>query len=419
MVRGNTSRVRRAHRRVRRRGALGPLAVAPLLAALAVAGCDSNPAPAPTTSTPSTTVSSSSTTSPTGATPGRPATFLKTQGTQFMLDGQEFRFSGFNLFDAAASAFYACEPHNTMSDEQLRAAFREIKGKSGAKVVRFWAYQPFTKGGTDFAGVDRVINAAKSEGMLVMPVLEDGPGYCTTGAKAQPKMNWQDDTYYTEGYRKPFGSASRSLLDYARVMAEHYKNEPTIAAWMIMNEAETKRRSPDGKSVLVEMARTVAREIRKADPNHLVSLGTQGNGAPGNSGADFRDIYSLPEMDYVEVHDWAYYGSDTEAMPGALPNGELPAADSPQCQDKAAKIACSFAIAKALNKPLVVGEIGIKAKDKAAIERRAKLMDAKIQAAKKHGAAGYLIWEVNTFANEGYGIVPGSGDPIWDALARF
>jgi hypothetical protein len=67
----------------------------------------------------------------------------------------------------------------------------------------------------------------------------------------------------------------------------------------------------------------------------------------------------------------------------------------------------------------VVGEIGIKAKDKAAIERRAKLMDAKIQAAKKHGAAGYLIWEVNTFANEGYGIVPGSGDPIWDALARF
>lgn len=348
-----------------------------------------------------------------------PASFLKTDGSKFVLNGQEYRFAGFNLFDAAASSFYACEPQNKMSDDQLRQAFQQLKQKGGTKVVRFWAYQPFTKGGKDFSGVDRVINAAKAEGMLVMPVLEDGPGYCTTGRKAEPKSTWQDDTYFTEGYRKKFGSASLSLLDYARVMAEHYRDEPTIAAWMIMNEAETNRRSSDGKSALVDMARTVAKEIRKADPNHLISLGTQGNGAPGNSGSDFRDIYRLADMDYVEVHDWAYYGSDTEPMPGALPNGDLPAADSPQCQDKSAKIACSYAIAKALNKPLVVGEIGMKAKDPEAVRRRAQLMDAKIQAAKKHGAAGYLIWEVNTFANEGYGIVPGSNDPIWEALARF
>lgn len=385
-------------------------------ALLAVTGCQSSPPQDPTTS-PQPSVSRTSI--PPRPGPATPPVFLKARGTQFVLGDEEFRFAGFNLYDAAASPFYSCEPPNTMSDEQLRAAFREFKEKAGAKLVRFWAYQPFTKGGTDFAGVDRVIDAAKAEGMLVMPVLEDGPGYCTTGQKAQPKMQWENDTYYTEGYRKPFGTASLSLVDYARVMAEHYRNEPTIAAWMIMNEAETKRRDPDGRSALVDMARTVAQEIRTADPNHLISLGTQGNGAPGNSGRDFRDIYGLPEMDYVEVHDWGYYGSDTDAMPGALPNGDLPAADSDQCQDTSAKIACSFAIAKALNKPLVVGEIGIKAKDRAAAERRARLMDAKVQAAKKHGAAGYLIWEVNTFLNEGYGIVPGSNDPLLGVLARF
>lgn len=371
------------------------------LAMGAVAGCDLTPAE----------------TTPSRSTP--PAQFVTAQGQQLMQHGKPLTLAGFNLFDAAASSFYQCEPQWAMSDQALRTAFKQYKEKAGANVMRFWAYQPFTKGGKDFTGIDRVITAAKAEGMLVIPVLEDGPGYCTTGTKAQPKTDYRGDTYYTEGYKQKYGSASLSLLDYAKVMAEHYKNEPTIAAWMIMNEAETKRRSADGRTALVDMARTVAQAIRKADTNHLVTLGTQGNGAPGNSGSDFKDIYSLSELDYVEVHDWGYYGSDTEAMPGAQEDGSLPAADSEQCQDKAAKIACSFAIAKALNKPIIVGEVGIKATDAAAVARRATLIDAKMQAAKKFGAAGYILWEANTFAHEGYGIEPGSNDPVMAVLARF
>lgn len=372
-----------------------------------------SPSPTPTT-VPPTPAAPSSTWTATG-----PKVFVTADGQQLTLAGSPLRLSGFNLFDAAASDFYSCEPQFRFTDDGLREAFRVYKAKANTNLIRFWAYQPFTKGGTDFSGLDRLIRLATQEGMLLMPVLEDGPGYCTTGEKAQPKMNWEDDTYFTEGYRKPFGNARLSLLDYAKVVAHRYKDEPTIAAWMIMNEAETKRRSADGTSALVDMARTVARAIREVDPHHLISLGTQGNGAPGNSGSDFRDIYSLPEMDYVEVHDWGYYGSDTEAMPGALPSGELPAADSAQCQDKAAKIACSFAIAKALNKPIIVGEVGIKAQNDAGVQRRATLIDAKMQAAKKHGAAGYLIWEANTFGHEGYGIAPNSNDPLFGVLARF
>lgn len=396
--------------RVRR---CGRTVLAGAAALLAVAGCTSN---APDDTDSSTSMSASLSGSPA---PSLPAAFLKRDGTKFTLDGQEFRFSGFNLFDAAASSFYQCEPQHAMTDEQLRATFREMRSKANAKVVRFWAYQPFTKGATDFEGVDRVIKAAKAEGLLVLPVLEDGPGYCTTGTRGQAKNNWQDDTYYTEGYREKYGSASLSLVDYARKMAEHYKDEKTIAAWSIMNEAETNRRDSDGKSPLVSMAREVAQVIHKADPNHLVTLGTQGNGAPGNSGSDFQDIYSLSELDFTEVHDWTFYGSDTQAMPGALSNGDLPAADSSQCQDKSAKIACSFAISKELNKPIIVGEIGIKATDSSGKQRRAKLIDAKAQAAKKDGAAGYLLWEINTWANEGYGVVPGSNDPVLGVLAKF
>lgn len=346
---------------------------------------------------------------------GRTNSFVQRNGSSLQLDGKPFRFVGFNLYDAAASDIYSCSPATRRTDRQLASAFGYIRDRAGASVVRFWAYQTYTAGGTDFSGVDRVLHAAKAAGLRVIPVLEDGPGNCTTGRQGVAKNAVQGDTWYTNGYRAPYGSASLSYVDYVRIMARHYRDDPTILAWMMMNEAETHARDAQDHSALVAFAQNVGAVIRSVDAHHLITLGTQANGAFGASGRDFSDIYRLPVLDFAEVHDWAVYGSDTEPLPGSV-SSRLPSADSPACTALDAKIACSFARAQALGKPLIVGEAGIGASDVSTRQRRAALLGAKIAAAFAAGADGYLVWHLSSGPTDGYDVVPSQHDPLFGVL---
>ena len=342
--------------------------------------------------------------------------FVARDGRRLTLDGQPYRFVGVNLYDAAASDRYSCRPASRIDTDDLDEQFRWLREHAGVTVVRFWAYQTYTDGGRDFSAVDGVVQAAKRAGVRLVPVLEDGPGDCSTGEPGVSLADAGGGTWFSQGYREPYGDARLSFRDYARVVAQHYADEPTILAWMLVNEAETSQRDAEGRSQLVSFAGDVSAVVHAADPNHLVTLGTQGNGAPGGSGADFRDVYNQDGLDFVEVHDWAHYGSDTEALPGADADGALPAAESEQCRSTSAPIACSFAIAEEIEKPLVVGEVGITATDEAGRTRRSELIGAKAEAAFAAGAAGYLPWHFSSTATDGYDLVRGDDDPLFAVL---
>lgn len=341
--------------------------------------------------------------------------FVTREGSTLQLGGSAFRFVGFNLYDAAASDVYSCSPSTRLDDAGLDDAMSSIRD-SGGTVVRFWAYQTYTAGGTDFSGVDRVVAAARAHGLRVLPVLEDGPGDCSTGEKGVSLDQVGDGNWYTEGYRRPLGTAAVSYRSYVAILTRHYRDDPTILAWSLVNEAETSKRDADGRSVLVDFARDVAAVAHAGDPRHLVTLGTQSNGAYGASGADFAAIYGLPGMDLTEVHDWGRYGSDDEAMPGAPVGGGLP--DPEQCEATDAQIACSFALARQLGKPIVVGEAGIAATDTAGRSRRARLFSAKLAAAFKAGASGYLVWQLNRTNTDTYGVNVASKDPLYAVLRQ-
>ncbi len=250
--------------------------------------------------------------------------------------------------------------------------------------------------------------------MRVLPVLEDGPGNCTTGD--QPKSEYAGDTWFTEGYREPYGSAALSFRDYARRVVGHYRDEPAVLGWSLINEADTAARDAAGKSALVAFARDMGQVVRAADPNHLVTLGTQSNGAPGASGPDFTDVYSVPELDFAEVHDWEPYGDRDEPMPGGT-GGEPPSADDPACAKPDAELGCSFARSVALGKPLVVGEAGIDATTGPERRTRAGQLGAKMRAAVDAGAAGYLLWRVTRTYGDVHDIVLADEDPVLDEMA--
>ena len=128
-------------------------------------------------------------------------------------------------------------------------------------------------------------------------------------------------------------------------------------------------------------------------------------------------MYELPELSFAEVHDWGYWGSDTEPMPGGLASTPPPV-DAPQCSSRAAPIGCSFARAVALDKPLLVGEAGIRGTTPEEREVRARLLRAKMDAAFGAGAAGYLIWHVTTTQTDGYDVLITTDDPLIEQLRQ-
>ena len=338
--------------------------------------------------------------------------FVTRSGRAFVVGSRPFRFVGFSVYDAAASDVYSCRPESRMSDAQLDEAFRWARDRAGATVIRFWAYQAYTRSGSSFAGVDRVLATARRNGLRVLPVLDDGPGDCSTRPGRHPKSEFQGDTWYATGYRQVEPPYPLSYRDYVAEVVARYRDDPTILGWSMMNEAETAHRDALGHSDLVGFARDVSEVIRAADPNHLVTVGTQGNGAPGASGADFAEVYGAPAVDFTEVHDWGRWGSDDEPLPGSTADGSPPSVASGPCLVPAARIACSFSWARTLDKPLVVGESGIAAVDDAQRRRRAGLLGAKIRAAFAQGASGYLVWQLNSTDTDTYDVVVGTADPL-------
>ena len=382
----------------------------------------STPVPAP----PTATATATSTPLPTStAVPNAAGGFVGRDGTNFTLDGQPFRFVGFNLFDAANTPNYSCVWWQRYSESELDSAFAAMHDEAGATVVRFWAFQSYTAGGTDWSGLDRVLRLAAKHDLKVIPVLEDGPGYC--GLQTQPWSNtgrerWQNNgAWYDQAWRRDFryDGYTLSLPDYIDRIVARYKDNPTILGWMLINEADTS--NADG---LYTFARVLTAQIKAIDPRHLVTLGSQSSGPPATAGANFLRVYGLPTIDFTEGHDYPYWtGGDGEAMPlPGSPDGgrSLPDPQSVACMDTSgtpgrAMVGCTLSQAlRILGKPFVMGEAGVAdggTADGRAL--RAQRLGAKVDAFFANGGAGYLIWNWNKLHDvQGYDIVAGEGDPL-------
>ena len=335
--------------------------------------------------------------------------FITARGNELYVGDRPFRFVGFNLFDAAGRpGSYHCAWWGALTDEELDAALQRMRSEAGATVLRFWAFQAYTRGGTDWSGIDRVIRLAKKHDMRVIPTLENGMPHCTEGGPSSMDAG----RWYADSYRQARpGGASLSFQAYAERLAERYRDEPAILGWMIMNEAET-----ENVAALHAFARDISTRLKRIDPNHLVTLGTQSSGQDGARGRDFVRLYSLPSIDFVSGHDWSFWGDDRDPLPGSPDGRILP--DATTC-DNFRAIGCSIAqTIVLLNKPFVMTEVGIKAWPRSthSPEERAALLAAKMDAALINGVTGYLIWQWGKIVDEGYDVR--EGDPLLPVLRR-
>jgi hypothetical protein len=242
------------------------------------------------------------------ATENKPAEFITRSGTGFVLNGEPFRFVGANMTNTAGDpSVHQCGPWLTDPEFQVDNWFARAREDFDGNVIRVWAYQAFTNSGTDWRGFERTVRLAEKYGFKIIPVLENQWPECTRGG-------YKYDGWYEGGYLKPYGGYSLSYKEYVRRVIERYKDEPTIAAWALMNEAESV--TIDGEEnpeALYNFARDMSSYVKSLDKNHLVTLGTIGAGQPGTRGADWERLHALETIDFTEFHD---YGRNDEPMPG-------------------------------------------------------------------------------------------------------
>jgi hypothetical protein len=319
----------------------------------------------------------------TSTTPASISAFVAGNGTRLVVNASPWNFAGYNL---------PCQQPFLMSEQQLEYYFQDVSRNSRANVVRMWWFQRDIGTGTNpWAPFDQIVTAAKAVGVRIVPALANQWQTCDEPSPATPEklLSW-----YQGGYQQPEGGYDLSYQAFATQLAAHFANEPTIAFWQLVNEAEAPTTSGcdenAGGLALRTFADTMANALHQADPHHLVNLGTQGAGECGTAGGDYTYVHA-GAVDLCEVHD---YSNPALAMP-AGPNS----------------LSSDISGCHGLNKPIFIGESGIPAnvqKDgssgsatitSATLGQRAQFFKAKIDAFDAAGGVGYVIWFKSPFYN--------------------
>jgi hypothetical protein len=336
-------------------------------------------------------------------------------GTQLEVNGQPWKFAGYNI---------PCANSLDLTLSQFSYYLSDIQQNSGANVVRVWFFQ--SEGGPgNWASFDSVINALQAQGMRAIVTLTNETSTCD---EPSASTFYKTVGWYQTGYLSPEGGYSLSFHDYAVDVAAHYANNPTVAFWQLVNEAQDPSYDSSGnltcpnETTATDALRTfsdnMTTAIHAVDPHHLVDLGTLTTGDCGiQNDADYTYVHA-GDLGLCEYHD---YGQPATAMPSAL------AGIVSDCHS--------------LGKPVFVGESGIPANvgptgtpngtctpwpscspdpiTYDTLDQRASFFQAKIQAANNDGVAGYVIWfdsPYYTDTTDGYSI--SDGDPTMAVLQQ-
>ncbi len=306
-------------------------------------------------------------------------------GQSLMLDGQPYRFVGFNAF-----GMEGCETGTPWTRSQLDAYFGALPANS---MTRTWAFRPW---GTE--PLERIVASATSHHQRLILSLADGPSDCETDgapldAEGHPEHgSGKTADWYGSGYRQTY-------LPWVREVVGLYADSPTIGMWEVMNEPGA-HISID-PAVLKAFLDTAAEAVRRVDPRHLVETGMLGNYA--SAAVDYRLIDSGPDIDVGSIHEYDY---DFESSNVIVSTHLAPALQS----------------ASMANKPLIVGETGVMsgpAGCRTSPDVRASVARQKLDGYFEAGVAGVLMWNYSLAPARSCSYDIGPNDPIVKVVGQY
>jgi hypothetical protein len=307
-----------------------------------------------------------------------PAGDVYRQGMHLMLDGQPYRFVGFNAY-----GMEGCATGQAWTDAQLDAYFSQLPPNG---MTRTWAFQPWGTG-----ALDRIVASAASHRQKLILSLADGPSDCERDgapldASGQPLQgNGKSASWYASGYRT-------SYLAWVQTVTARYAGSPAIGMWELMNEPGTQ--SDVDIDTMRAFLADAATTIKASDPNHLVESGTLAEYVPGTS--DFQLIHSVPNIDVGSLHeyDYDYNQGNTIISPHLAP---------------------TFDGLWDNGKPLIVGETGIQSGVsgcRTSLAGRSAADQQKFDEYMRSGVAGVLVWNYSPSTTTDCAYTVNPGDPL-------
>jgi mannan endo-1,4-beta-mannosidase len=287
--------------------------------------------------------------------------FVRRTGQSLSLRGRPYTFVG-AISWGIAWAEGACTI-DTLDDQAaaLDRTFDDLV-RMRANVLRIGAFQRFAgPSGRDYASFERVVAAARRAGVRLIFVLENWYSGCSRGQRS--------DAWFDAGYTAPYDGYALSYTDYVQGVTDHFRDEPTILAWELMNEARS-----DDFVVLDGFARASSALVRATDPNHLIALGLDDGSAPGTSRngspSSYQRLHEHPAIDLIDAHD-------ISGDPAPL----------------SADLAAIAGIARALRKPIFAGAnvVWLFDAQPASFQARARIVEGKIGAVQQNGFAGFVL----------------------------
>lgn len=285
--------------------------------------------------------------------------FVTRSNRQLMLNGAPFRFTGFNIFNANGDALQPC-----WGPVDVNAELSAI-GSAG-NVFRAWFAQSMVMNAThrtpDWSTFDATLAAAVAHNQHVIAVLSDRWGTCdppTYSATPPTNPGKSYSAWYQNDYKLVMPNDALSYRDWVSLIVSRYASHPEILFWQMQNEPGISGIPVDqNNSILGTWANDIGWLIKNTDPNHLVSLGNEN-----------IPLYGASAFDVIEYHD---YNSQTDEFPFDLAKHVLAAAGA--------------------NKPIFVGEVGLKRSIAGSLQTRAGQVEDKVGAMLTNGIAGVLPW---------------------------
>ncbi len=337
---------------------------------------------------------------------GAPAGFVQRHGQLLTLDGEPYRFTGVNIYNANSHHNFW---YGMTGEGELDRALTDIG--PGKNAIRAWFGQWLANpdgDGLDFSHFDATLATARRHGYKVVVVLGEQSGIWDDGI-----VKTLDSGWYTGGYadlvsphRSDWGAVNTmTYRDYVAEVVTRYRDDDTVLMWQLMNEAEAPPADHECPEPVQQQAARALRGfaddmgamVKELDPYHLLSLGTIGTGQCGTNEELFQYVHAGPHIDLTEMHDYRPH----EDVIGDRWNG----------------MAVRLRQSAALDKPLFVGEMGISVDDAGGAAQRATRYREKIRAQFDAGVVGVLAWNWRSAHGAGGDqYVIGPGDPVLEAL---
>lgn len=301
---------------------------------------------------------------------------LGVSGVSLTLDGEPWWPIGINAYQLATdwSINAGCG-----AQVDLDTYFSGLQPHS---LTRFNAFSSLavnkSTGLLDFSALDAVFRAAERHGQLLIAVLSNNEGSCEGDS-------FKGYSWYAGGWRTEIPPGlPLSFAAWLDTAVQRWGGSPALAGWTAVGEPEPSDCTdsecswtlrychPDSAKVLRAFYDSTGARIRELDPGTEIFSGHAGGGQCGSAGDAFEYVSASPGLDVLEYH--FYESSDS------LPGNEF---------DGLARRAQQ---ARALNKPLLITEIGMEAGSCGSLDQRERVLRDAFTEMRKQGAAGAMFW---------------------------